>query len=278
MPSTTITAAKHILRHSANSAKTNTKSPRRKSSTPPQFLRSTPELARHSCKCVICHHPQREMIEDLFVHWHSPEAICSVFTQDGVGWIAIYRHAYALGLDEVRRRNLRFVFEHILGQAHQITPTSASIIAAAHALGACVNETGQWREPSRRVVVTNIVKGKSKMEHSEPAASNEAPVAASRTCRPASESGAAPASPAEDDFVGATLGSPVAADKPRTAERSASSQACSDADESGSLPIAPSTRAESSESPGFDEISATAREIRNSRNSLITKESQISNR
>ncbi|MFZ0638170.1 MAG: hypothetical protein WAM59_00605 [Candidatus Acidiferrales bacterium] len=158
MSSTAVTTAKNLLRASANATTTNTKSSTRKSSAPPQFLRSTPDLARHRRKCTVCHHPEREAIEDLFIHWHSPEAICNIFNDKGIGWIAVYRHAYALGLDEVRRRNLRFVFEHILDQADQITPTPASIIAAAHALGACVNDTGQWHEPPRRVLVTNIVK------------------------------------------------------------------------------------------------------------------------
>ncbi len=248
-----VTHAKHLLRASANATKTNTKSATRKSSVPPRFLRSTPELARHRRKCGLCHHPDREAIEELFIHWHSPEAIARTFSAtEPISWVCIYRHAYALGLDEVRRRNLRFVFEHILDQADQITPTSAGIIAAAHALGACVNETGQWHEPPRRVLVTNIVR--REISPAETAAPVEEPsVGADRTHRP-----------------------------PRKARQSSASTPNEDSVPTSAVPdFVPSDAQflESSAKGGiFDEIPGTDREIRNSSNSHITKESQISNR
>jgi hypothetical protein len=140
---------------------------------PPSFIHHPPGLARHRRKCQVCHHPEREAIEDLFVHWHSPASIANFFddiaddTEDDddeyakrlrVTWVAIYRHAYAVGLDEIRRRNLRFAFEHILEQAGDTTPTSASIMAAARAYAACVNNDGQWIDPPKRVLVTNITR------------------------------------------------------------------------------------------------------------------------
>ena len=139
----------------------------------PSFIHHPPDLARHRRKCSICRHPERETIEDLFIHWHSPNTIANYFddTADDaedagdeshnrlrITWVAIYRHAYALGLDEVRRRNLRFAFEHILEQAGDITPTSASIMAAARAYAACLNNDGHWNDPPKQVIVTNILK------------------------------------------------------------------------------------------------------------------------
>jgi len=139
----------------------------------PNFIHHPPDLARHRRKCSICRHPERETIEDLFIHWHSPNTIANYFddTADAaedagddsanrlrITWVAIYRHAYAVGLDEVRRRNLRFAFEHILEQAGDITPTSASIMAAARAYAACVNTAGHWNDPPKQVIVTNILK------------------------------------------------------------------------------------------------------------------------
>lgn len=129
----------------------------------PHFVHRPPDLARHRRKCAVCHHPEREAIEDLFVHWHSPEAIASHYDDyeqedESITWISIYRHAYAFGLDEIRRRNLRFVFEHILDQAGTTAATPASIIVAARALGSCVNANGDWNEPSKRVIVTNIIR------------------------------------------------------------------------------------------------------------------------
>jgi len=139
----------------------------------PSFIHHPPSLARHRRKCQICHHPDRELIEDLFIHWHSPNSIANFINsasdddddpslnENNITWVAIYRHAYALGLDEVRRRNLRFAFELILEQAGDITPTSASIMAAARAYAACVNTDGQWNDPPKRVIVTNIARRES---------------------------------------------------------------------------------------------------------------------
>src|SRR5215472_16123988 len=139
----------------------------------PNFVHHPPALARHRRKCQICHHPDRELIEDLFIHWHSPNSIANFINsasdddddpslnENNITWVAIYRHAYALGLDEVRRRNLRFAFELILEQAGDITPTSASIMAAARAYAACVNTDGQWNDPPKRVIVTNIARRES---------------------------------------------------------------------------------------------------------------------
>jgi hypothetical protein len=32
-------------------------------------------LERHSRRCIICHHPEREAIEEEFVHWRSPSRL-----------------------------------------------------------------------------------------------------------------------------------------------------------------------------------------------------------
>ncbi|HKW89185.1 MAG TPA: hypothetical protein VJN21_10565 [Candidatus Acidoferrales bacterium] len=128
----------------------------------PKFLRSAPDLKRHSRKCAICRHPEREMIEELFIHWHSPHSIVrfidDVYEDDGeMNWVAIYRHAYAFGLDDIRRRNLRHFFENILDDCGDATPTIAGVLAAARALG-CVTEDGRWVEPEKRILMTTVVR------------------------------------------------------------------------------------------------------------------------
>lgn len=129
----------------------------------PQFLRSTPNLQRHGRKCAICRHPEREMIEELFIHWHSPQAIANFLSDyEEINWVSIYRHAYALGLDQVRRRNLRHFFENLLDDAINATPTFAGVLGAARALG-CVTEDGRWVEPEKRILMTTLVR------HEEPA-------------------------------------------------------------------------------------------------------------
>jgi hypothetical protein len=129
-----------------------------RSTRPPKFLNPKRSLERHRRKCAICHHPEREMIEELFVHWHSPRDIADQFDDyDTINWVSIYRHAYALGLDAIRRRNLGFVFENILDNAADATPTAAGVVAAARALG-CVGEDGRWVEPEKRITMTTIVR------------------------------------------------------------------------------------------------------------------------
>jgi hypothetical protein len=143
-PASSVAQAKNYLR--------STKAPARR------YLRSTPDLQRHRRKCAICHHPEREMIEELFVRWHSPECIANHLEDwDNVNWVSIYRHAYALGLDAIRRRNLGFVFENILDNAADATPTSAGVVAAARAIS-CVSEDGRWVEPPKRIIMTTIVR------------------------------------------------------------------------------------------------------------------------
>lgn len=134
----------------------------------PKFLRGRPALARHSRKCQICRHPDRELIEDLYIHWHSANSILDFINsasdddadpdlnENNITWPAIYRHAYALGLDEIRRRNLRFAFELLIEQAGDITPTSASIISAAR-IYSCISDDGRWSDPPKHVIVTNII-------------------------------------------------------------------------------------------------------------------------
>ncbi|HEV2489447.1 MAG TPA: hypothetical protein VGT03_06545 [Candidatus Acidoferrales bacterium] len=98
------------------------------------------------------------MIEELFVRWHSPEAIANFLDDhDQINWVSIYRHAYALGLDAVRRRNLGFVFENILDNAADATPTAAGVVAAARAIS-CIGKDGQWIEPEKRILMTTLVR------------------------------------------------------------------------------------------------------------------------
>ncbi|HKW87828.1 MAG TPA: hypothetical protein VJN21_03630 [Candidatus Acidoferrales bacterium] len=123
-----------------------------------KFLRSAPDRKRHARKCAICHHPEREMIEELFIHWHNPRDIADQLDDyDNVNRLSIYRHAYALGLDAIRRRNLGYVFEHILDSADDAAPTAAGVVAAARALS-CITEDGRWVEPEKRITMTTIVR------------------------------------------------------------------------------------------------------------------------
>jgi hypothetical protein len=107
-------------------------------------------LERHERKCVVCHHPERETIEDMFVHWHQPFRMAHDYD---LPLRSLYRHAHATGLLAARRRNLRCVLDHILERATSIHITSDSIVRAVRAY-TCLTDTNQWVEPATHVIVS----------------------------------------------------------------------------------------------------------------------------
>jgi hypothetical protein len=113
----------------------------------------TPDLERHQRKCVICHHPDREAIEELFVEWHSPQDISEHF--DIEDWSTIYRHARATGLYKQRGRNVRSAFERVIEYAGHgsVNINGIGIVRAVRAY-VCLTDTGEWIEPATRVIVS----------------------------------------------------------------------------------------------------------------------------
>jgi hypothetical protein len=146
MPATPSSRAKAALR--------NSKSRRR---SKPQIAASDPALERHSRKCKICSHPDREAIEELFVNWHSPQSIRRDYAMHHpFDWCAVYRHARAAGLYAKRSRNLRAVLDLLLEGANNVPPTAHGVIAAIRAYS-CLTEANQWVEPEKRVRIVNHV-------------------------------------------------------------------------------------------------------------------------
>lgn len=114
---------------------------------------SRTSLSHHQRKCTICRHPERETIEEMFVHWHSASRIYSRFMLHDRS--AIYDHAHATGLFAKRRRNLRYALEHVIERADQCDISSHGIVAAIKAY-ASLTTSGEWVEPARRVIYTSI--------------------------------------------------------------------------------------------------------------------------
>jgi len=111
----------------------------------------TPAPDRHERKCLICNHPDRDAIEEDFLHWHSPSAIASRFdvTRD-----SIYRHAHATRLFSRRAGKIRSVLDLIIEQADRVKVTGDTIIRAVRAYS-CITDDGRWIEPPpRQVIVT----------------------------------------------------------------------------------------------------------------------------
>lgn len=111
-------------------------------------LHQSADLIYHQIRCSVCQHPERDAIEESFLHWRSPGDLARDFN---VSRNAIYRHANALGLFQRRAGKMRYGLEHIIEQAQDVTPSANDIIRAVRAQ-ACID--GRWREPRREVVIT----------------------------------------------------------------------------------------------------------------------------
>jgi len=108
-----------------------------------------PALSHHARHCTICHHPERQAIDEEFTHWYSPKTIASDYA---VGMRSVYRHARALGLFERRAANLREALGHIIEKVENAPITSNAVHAVyAHAH---LSPSGRWIEPPL-VVPTN---------------------------------------------------------------------------------------------------------------------------
>ena len=111
----------------------------------------TPEksAARHARKCTICNHPEREAIEEEFLHWHHPDGIAAAYELGSER--AVYRHAHAVGIYEQRRVNLCAALDHIVENAENASVTADSVIRAIRAYSR-LTPKGQWIEPPAQVV------------------------------------------------------------------------------------------------------------------------------
>jgi hypothetical protein len=106
-------------------------------------------LARHARKCTICRHPDREDIEQEFLHWST-----SWYIQEEYGVKdarSIYCHARATGLIRRRRENLLSALDNIVVHSGDITPSADAVLRAIRAYS-CLDECGRWTDPPSRVV------------------------------------------------------------------------------------------------------------------------------
>ncbi|MGB6874414.1 MAG: hypothetical protein WBD87_00125 [Candidatus Acidiferrales bacterium] len=150
MPSTRVAHARATVRPSENGARAKSPIP----SAPAQFTRVSSvevpsSLERHSRKCSVCKHPDRELIEEMFLHWHSPSTIYKRFLLRDRS--SIYDHAHATGLYLRRRRNLRCALEFVIERAEEAPISSHGIVRAIKAY-ASITDAGEWVEPPSRVV------------------------------------------------------------------------------------------------------------------------------
>ncbi|MFZ3215637.1 MAG: hypothetical protein WA192_06210 [Candidatus Acidiferrales bacterium] len=126
----------------------------------PRSVRSAPSdddpglspLERHARKCSICHHPERECLEEDFVNWRNADTLR---TEYGINdYRSIYRHARITGLLEKRHENLRFAAETLIEHADEADPTPETILRAIR-MCAHINDRGEWVQPATHVVVSS---------------------------------------------------------------------------------------------------------------------------
>lgn len=109
------------------------------------------EPHRHERRCSICNHQDRDAIEEAFLDWRRPGDIRFEFNL--ASRTAIYRHAHALGLFEQRARAMRHVLEKIMEESTRRDPSADAMIRAVRAYS-CLDETGRWIEPPRRLIIS----------------------------------------------------------------------------------------------------------------------------
>jgi hypothetical protein len=106
-----------------------------------------PDFSRHSRRCCICLHPDRDAIEGDFIRWRSPELIAREYKI--ANRTSIYRHAHCTGLFAWRRRELGRVLEGILENAEHVPLEASDAIVRAARVYAHLDENGNWFEPPR---------------------------------------------------------------------------------------------------------------------------------
>ena len=100
-------------------------------------------LERHSRRCIICHHPEREAIEEELVHWRAPWKLSQDYKLND--YRTVYRHARAAGLLLQRRERLHSALDAFVESVDDVTFTGDTILRAMRAYS-CIDSHGRWTE------------------------------------------------------------------------------------------------------------------------------------
>jgi hypothetical protein len=122
---------------------TATRKPGRKS------LAEMSALERHARKCLVCRHRDREEIESDFLHWHDVSDIIIEYKIPNRR--ALYRHARATGLYELRMANIRDAASLIAAKAEHCRATASSVLKAIQACSQ-IDSLGRWIAPPQRTI------------------------------------------------------------------------------------------------------------------------------
>ena len=143
MPAKTFEATQALLKsHPSARPVTSGRGPRSQDNTnnPP------PDPERHSRKCRICKHPDREAIESDFLRWRPTAEIAQTYGLPDHS--SVCRHARATGLYDQRGQGVCYALDPILEEADRVFMklTPHSIISACEAY-AKINARGHRVRP-----------------------------------------------------------------------------------------------------------------------------------
>jgi hypothetical protein len=121
---------------------------------PRKSLAEMSALERHTRKCLVCRHRDREEIESDFLHWHDMGDI--VIDYKLPNRRALYRHARATGLYELRMANIRDAASLIAAKAEHCRATASSVLKAIQACSQ-IDELGRWIEPPKQLIRYTVI-------------------------------------------------------------------------------------------------------------------------
>ena len=107
----------------------------------------SPDFSRHSRRCTVCAHPDRDAIEADFVRWRSPNTIANTYGL--VDRAAVYRHAHATGLFARRKRETCRVLEYVMECMETCPANMIDTVIRATRAYAHMDDQGRWFEPPR---------------------------------------------------------------------------------------------------------------------------------
>jgi len=109
-----------------------------------------PSPDRHSRKCAICNHPERDAIDEAFLHWATGPGIVNDYKLPSLS--CLYRHVHAVGLWRRRRKTVRSALARIIERARDTRPSVRDIIRAVE-ICARFRDDGAYVVPPKRLII-----------------------------------------------------------------------------------------------------------------------------
>ncbi len=108
---------------------------------------------RHKRVCTICHHSERQAIDEAYLNWVSPLVIVNEFKLSSRS--VLYRHAEAAGLPALRRRRMRSLLDRIIERADS-APMTGNTVLRAIVISTRFSDDGVYVEPPKRTEIAYI--------------------------------------------------------------------------------------------------------------------------